>query len=485
MIGSINFAEKMDDVIFFIALNFWYIFLIVAIIFILLSIKLFKDNAVLKFHFRNHNRAFKRLATLKKIGDVEKFLSEYQKYIGVKGIAIYLRRGDIYVLEAQSSDSEDVEIENRVYKKDIKKFNKGDKYIVYSLESCGEKALLKIYSKKEVAIEEIEGFLMMLLSYYLRLNELHQEINLSSVIDSSQNILTNIMGFQYKTQTFLKFVGSLLLKTTKATGMILKNREHPAKMDVFKYPKSHKFKKAFYIRNTPYILEIYTNAPLDAKQIAEIGAFLDLAGGYFENMDANSKMVANYLNFLLLANRALELQSPYFKDHAKKVELVSVEIAKNIFLEEKHIDLLRIGARLHDIGMIGKIEHFLDSKKIDKKELDLIRYHPIVGSVLVEPINNIYPIAPIIKYHHERYDGGGYPYGLKGKDIPLLAQIVALAEFYVGLISPRAYREPFSHEEAVEKIAKEKNRLVEASVIQAFLDSADKIYKKLQIMEVK
>ena len=484
MLGSINFAERVDDVIFFIALNFWYVFLIVAILFILLSIKLFRDNAILKFRFRNQNRAFKKLATLRKIGDVEAFLSEYQRYIGADNIAIYLRRGDIYVLEAQGKD-ESEEIESRVYKKDIKKQSKKEEYTVYSFESCDEKALLRIYSKKELAIEEIEGFLMMLLSYYLRINELHKEIHLSTIMDSSKNILTNVMSFQYRTQTFLKFVGSLLLKTTNATGMILKNRENPTKVDVFKYPKRHKFKKAFYIRNTPYILEVYTNAPLDTKQIAEIGAFLDLAGGYFENMDASSKMVANYLNFLLLANRALELQSPYFKDHARKVELVSVEIAKNIFLDERHIDVLRIGARLHDIGMIGKIENFLDSKKIEKKELDLIRYHPIVGSVLVEPINNVYPIAPIIKYHHERYDGGGYPYGLKGKDIPLLAQIVALAEFYIGLTSPRAYRKPFSHQEAVEKIAKEKNRLVEASIIQAFLDSAEKIYKKLQIMEAK
>ncbi len=359
------------------------------------------------------------------------------------------------------------------------------RFYIYAIESHEEQALLRVYSYSEIAIEEIEGFLHMLLSYYLRLNELHKEVNLSSVMDSSQNILTNIMSYQYKSDTFLKFVVSLLLKTTHATGMILKNRDEPHKVDIFKNPKDHKFKKAFYIRNTPYTLEVYTNEPLDPKQMAEIGAFLDLAGSHFENMDASSKMVSNYLNFLKLANRALELQSPYFKNHAKKVELVSVEVAKNIFLDEKSIDILRVGAQLHDIGMIGKIEHFLDSTDINKQDLDLIRYHPIVGAVLVEPINNVYPVAPIIKYHHERYDGGGYPYGLKGKDIPLLAQIVALAEFYIGLTSPRAYREAFTHQEAVKKIAKEKNRLVEASIIEAFLDSADTIYKKLQIMEAK
>ena len=485
MLENINLAERIDDVIFFIAMNFWYLFLIVAIIFILLSIKLFKENAILKYRYKNQNSAFEQLAAIRKIGEVEIFLRYYQKLIDANIIAIYLRRGDIYVLEAKSSESDEIEVENRVYKKDVKKRIKVGKFYIYSLESYDEQALLRLYSYDDIEIDEIEGFLQMLLSYYLRLNELHKETNFANIIDRSQNILTNIMSFQYKSDTFLKFVVSLLLKTTNAAGMILKNREEPHKVDIFKNPKEYKYKKDFYIRNTPYTLEVYTQEPLESKRIAEIGAFLDLAGSHFENMDANSKMVSNYLNFLLLANRALELQSPYFKNHAKKVELVSVEIAKNIFLDENSIDILRIGAQLHDIGMIGKIENFLDSTHINKQELDLIRYHPLVGAVIVEPINNIYPIAPIIKYHHERYDGGGYPFGLKGKDIPLLAQIVALAEFYIGLTSPRAYREAFSHEEALKTIAKEKNKLVEASIIEAFLDSADTIYKKLQVMEAK
>ena len=484
MLKDINIAERVDDVIFFIAMNFWYIFLIISLLFIFLSIKLFKENAILKYRFKNLNNAFGTLADIHKLGDFEGFLNYYKSVLNVETLALFIRRGDIYVLEIKSAN-ENIDVKSKAYKREIKKEIKKGDYYIYAIESYDEKALLQIYNFEELDIDEIEGFLQILLSYYLRIYELYEKVSLNNIMDSSQNILTNVMSYQYKSETFLKFVVSLLLKTTHASGMILKNSNESQKVDVFKNPQNSAFKKAFFIRNTPYTLEIFTKKPLSTKQIAEIGAFLDLAGSHFENMDASSKMVTNYLNFLQLANTALELQSPYFKNHAKKVQLVSVEIAKSIFLDEQSIDILRLGALLHDIGMIGKIENFLDSSDIEKKDLDLIRYHPIVGAVLVEPINNVYPIASIIKYHHERYDGGGYPYKLKGKDIPLLAQIVALAEYYIGLTSQRAYREAFSHAEAIKKIAKEKNRLVEASLIEAFLDNADAIYKKLQILDAK
>ncbi|SMC10038.1 HD-GYP domain-containing protein [Nitratiruptor tergarcus] len=483
--NSILLQQKLSDATFYIAINFWYVFLIIAILFFLLSIKLFKDKAILKYKLRNQNDAFEKLSHLRKIGEIEAFLGYYCKIIEADVLALYLRRGDIYILESKSNELKDIEVPPRVYKRELKEYKKLSSYHIYYLESHYEKALLAIFTKKELAIEEIRGFLDMFLAYYERLNELYKEINLTTIFDSSKNLLTNIMKYQHGTETFLKFVVSLLLKTTHATGMVLKNRENPKKIDIFKHPQEYRFKKDFYIRNTPYILEIYTKDPMSEKEITEVGSFLDLAGSYFENLDASSKMVANYVDFLKLSNKALEMQSKYFRNHAQKVKLVSIEIGKNLFLDEASIDILALGAELHDIGMIGKIENFLDSGKIDKKELDLIRYHPIVGSVIVEPINNVYPIAPIIKYHHERFDGTGYPYGLKGKDIPLLAQIVALAEYYIGVTSPRAYRKAYSHEEALADIKKQKDKLVEGNIIDAFVQNHEGIREKLQVLQTK
>ncbi len=476
--------EKLDEVIFFIAINFWWVFLLFAVIFFLLSIKLFKDKALLKYKLMQFNKAFLELAKKGKVGEIEEFIIKNRSIFGLDEIALYIRRGDIFVLEVASNEGK-VGIKNRLYRKDITPHTKIGNFNVYYIESVDGQALLAAFSRKELELEEIEGFLRLFLSYYTKSFLLLEEYSVSNVSNASKEVFSSMMRFQSGTETFLKFVISLLLKVEGTTGIILLNREKPNKIKVFKDPKKGKYKKRFYIRNTPYIMDIFTLQPLTKEQISEIGSFLDMAGIYFEHINENSKMVTNYIHFLRLSNRALELQSPYFKNHSKKVQIVAVEVAKNLFLDEHSIDTISLGAELHDIGMVGKIESFLDSKTINKKELDLIKYHPIVGSVIVEPISNIYNIAPIVKYHHERFDGSGYPFGLKGKDIPIHAQIVALAEYYVGMTSPRAYREAFSHEAALEDIHAQKNKLVEAQIIQAFLDASDGIRKKLEVLDAE
>ncbi len=481
---SLLLQERLDDVVFFIAINFWYIFLGFAIFFFLLSIKLFKDKALYRFWLERFNQAFGELAKLKKVSQIEDFLVKSAKLFEAQGIALYIRRGDIFILQAASKDI-DFKFSERLYKKDIIPHQKVGKFHLYMIESSDEKALMIIGAKKSLEIESFKGFAKLMLTYYLEMSHLVENRSLSTITDASKNVLSSMMRFQHGTETFLKFVVSLLLKIDGVTGITLVNQERPNKVKVFEKPEKGRYKKRFFIRNTPFILDIFSVRFLSAEQIREIGSFLDMAGAYFENADENSKMVANYINFLRLSNRALELQSQYFKHHSQKVKIVAVEIAKNLFLDERSIDTVALGAELHDIGMVGKIENFIDSKEVDKHDLDLIRYHPLVGGVLVEPISHIYNIVPIIKYHHERFDGSGYPYGLKGKDIPMLAQIVALAEYYVGRTSPRAYRKAASHEEAIEDIQNQKDELVEAQVIDAFLESADSIKKKLDILDAE
>ncbi len=476
-------SEKIQDIIYSVAINLWWVFAILAILFFWLTLKLFRSRSKMQVEFEKQNKMFKDFAKLNKTQDMENFILEYVQNLGAEGGALYLRRGDIFILQAKMPDT--IPWDTRLYPKDIgQKEKKGNYHVAYLLSSQEDVALV-IYSKESLDLEEYEGFLRTMLAYYAQTLSLFKGRHMAKVTDASKSLLSNVMKLQYGTETFLKFVVSLLLKAEGAAGVILKNKEKPGKRAVFKSPKDGKYSKVFYIRNTPYVMELYTKVPLPKEKIAELGAFLDLAGSYFENVKANSKMVINYINFLKLSNRALELQSRYFTNHSEKVRIVSVEIAKNLFLEEKLIDTIALGAELHDIGMVGKIEQFLDSGTIKDKDLDLIRYHPIVGSVIVEPIDNVYPIVPIIRYHHERYDGSGYPYGLSGEEIPLEAQIVALAEYYVGITSPRAYREAKSHEEAIEDIQKQRDKLVASSVVDAFLESHEGIAKKLQLLDIK
>ncbi len=475
--------EKIQDITYSIAINLWWVFALLALLFFWLTLTLFRSKAQSEAKFERHNRLFKDFAKLSKTQDMENFILEYVRSLGAQGAALYLRRGDIFIMQARAPQT--ISWDTRLYPKDITQQEKRGIYDVFYLLSPQEEVVLVIYTKKSIDLEEYEGFLEMMLALYAQTLSLAKGRHMAKVSDASKSLLSNVMKLQYGTETFLKFIVSLLFKAEGATGVILKNREKPGKQVVFKSPQKGKYSKVFYIRNTPYILELYTRLPLPKEKIAELGAFLDLAGSYFENIKANSKMVLNYINFLRLSNRALELQSRYFANHSEKVRIVSVEIAKNLFLDEKVIDTIALGAELHDIGMVGKIEQFLDSNKIKDKDLDLIRYHPVIGSVIVEPIDKVYPIAPIIRYHHERYDGSGYPYGLRGDDIPLEAQIVALAEYYVGVTSPRAYRKAKSHEEAIKDIQSQKDKLVAAPVIEAFLESHENTAKKLELLDIK
>ncbi len=480
--NNIFLKERLSDVLFFIGVNFWYLFLLAAILFLFLAIKSFKDKIDQEYEYDNLNHWLAYLAKIDKLQELEEHLLNIKNYLQIEGSALYIKRGETYVIEA--NDLQELEPPMRLRKRDVEPHKKVGNRHFYTILSSTHNSLMLLISKKEFDIESYRGFVEIGLSYYEKLQTLRQEHSISTISMASQELLANVMKMQYTGEMFLKFVVSLLLKTLQAKGIALKRKDAPKKAIYFAHPEHSKIQKRFYIRNTPFILEIYRDEPLSVNEITEIGSFLDLAGTYFENTSENSKMVQNFVKFLKFSVKAIELQSPYFKNHSKKVEIAATEVAKSLFLNDKEINDIALGAYLHDIGMIGKLEQFIDKKQVDSKDLELIRYHPVVGSVIVEPISHVYNIAPIIKYHHERYDGSGYPFGLKGKDIPLSAQIVALAEYYVGVTSPRAYREAMSHEQALRDIEGKKDHLVEAGVIEAFMESEASIKKKIDLLEM-
>ena len=475
--------DYINDIIFYIAINFWYIFLITAIIFLLLTIKLLKDYINLKFRLKEINKnLLEPLAQIRESDEFEGYLSILDRFLHLEASALYSKRGEVYFLDIRSRHDADVGLEQRLYKKDLvehKKVGKFERYIFHS-----DEAALVCYAKEEIDLEYYRGILETIVAYYEKVATKAHRSALEAAEERSKDIMQRLFNIRSTTETFLKFVVSLLRKKTDARIIVLSNKL-TKKQKVFRYGDETPHKKRFYIRNTPYILDIFTKTPLDSATIDEIGKFLDLAGSYYENLDTDSKMVRNYIEFLRFSVRALEVQSPFFINHSQKVRIVSIEIAKNLLLDEKSIAALALGAEFHDVGMIGKIENILDKKHVKGSELDIIKYHPVIGALLVEPIDGAYAISDIIRYHHERYDGKGYPYGISGKAFPLGAQIVALAEFYVGITSPRAYRKPLSHDEAIQKIAEQKNALVHERVIEAFLENHSGIKSKLELIDAK
>ncbi len=150
-----------------------------------------------------------------------------------------------------------------------------------------------------------------------------------------------------------------------------------------------------------------------------------------------------------LAN-AIEAKDHFTKGHIDRVSLLAVSLGVHIELSRFETGTLEKGGALHDIGKIGvKDIILLKPGRLTPEEFEEIKKHPETGEKICRPLNSLRPVLPLIKHHHERYDGSGYPSGLVGEDIPLLARIMAIVDVYDALTSRRAYRDAMTHEQAM------------------------------------
>lgn len=156
-----------------------------------------------------------------------------------------------------------------------------------------------------------------------------------------------------------------------------------------------------------------------------------------------------------LAN-AIEAKDHFTKGHTDRVSSLAVNLGKHIGLSQQDINTLQKGGVLHDIGKIGVKDTILNKPgKLTDEEFAEVKKHPETGENICRPLRSLEPVLPIIKHHHEKYDGSGYPSGLVGEDIPLLARIMAIVDVYEALTSRRAYRDALTHDEAMRILGEE------------------------------
>lgn len=154
---------------------------------------------------------------------------------------------------------------------------------------------------------------------------------------------------------------------------------------------------------------------------------------------------------------ALEAKDPYTKGHSERVGNFSARLAEFIGLPEEEQSLIRKAGIIHDIGKIGIGEGILHKvEPLSEEELQLIRQHPVIGENICKPLSSIRATLPAIRHHHERWDGRGYPDGLKGDEIPLIARILGIADSHDAIMSERPYRRPLSMGEALRKMEMER-----------------------------
>lgn len=176
-----------------------------------------------------------------------------------------------------------------------------------------------------------------------------------------------------------------------------------------------------------------------------------------------------YYETLKSLAKALEARDDYTRGHSERVANLSLAIAHELQMSDEQCHLIYNSALLHDIGKIGVRDSILlKPRKLTDEEFEIIRRHPAFGNAILGPLKFLGQVAELVKHHHERWDGSGYPSGLVGEQIPLPSRIISVADAYDAMTSSRPYREAMSHEQAIEEITRESGQQLDSRVVDAF-----------------
>ncbi len=164
---------------------------------------------------------------------------------------------------------------------------------------------------------------------------------------------------------------------------------------------------------------------------------------------------------------AIEAKDHTTRDHLSRVQHYAVEIGKEMGLTEEELNALRAASLLHDIGKLAVPEHIITKPgKLTPQEFEKMKIHPVVGAEILEQVNFPYSVAPIVKAHHERWDGNGYPLGLAGEEIPLGARILAAVDCLDALASDRQYRRALPLDQAMAVVLDESGKSYDPRVVE-------------------
>ena len=177
-----------------------------------------------------------------------------------------------------------------------------------------------------------------------------------------------------------------------------------------------------------------------------------------------------YLDTVKVLANAIEGRDKYTRGHVDRVTMYAMWMAKALKWSTQHIRMLEFGARLHDIGKIVIPGSVLNKPEpLSDEEWDLMKKHTLAGAKILQEIPHLRGTLPYILYHHEKWDGSGYPKGLKGKEIPIQGRILALADVYDALTTARPYHKAKTHPEVVEMIAQDAGKHFDPQLAPAFI----------------
>jgi putative nucleotidyltransferase with HDIG domain len=188
-----------------------------------------------------------------------------------------------------------------------------------------------------------------------------------------------------------------------------------------------------------------------------------------------------FLSTITILAQAVELRDEYTGGHTSRVTAYSLLLAQELTIPPADIDLIRIGTPLHDIGKIGIDDAILRKPdKLTTQEFDAMKLHTVKGAEILATIPDLQPIIPIVRSHHERWDGNGYPDSLRGEAIPRLARVVAVADAFDAMTSDRPYRKGMAPAIAFAEVEKQRGRQFDPTCVTAFLTMHDRVLQEMR-----
>ncbi len=190
-----------------------------------------------------------------------------------------------------------------------------------------------------------------------------------------------------------------------------------------------------------------------------------------ENATLNQNAEQTYFETISALALAVDAKDPYSRGHLDRVAHYSVMIATQLNLGKEDVKMLRDAARLHDIGKIGVTDMvLLKPGPLNDEEWEMMKKHPEIGEGIIKPIQSLKNLCDIVRHHHEKLDGSGYPDGLKADEIKHLVRILTVADIYDALTTDRPYRKAFTKEKAVEELRSMKGKL-DMSIVESFVEA--------------
>ncbi|HAL31179.1 MAG TPA: hypothetical protein DCP20_10800 [Coriobacteriia bacterium] len=206
----------------------------------------------------------------------------------------------------------------------------------------------------------------------------------------------------------------------------------------------------------------------DVRLLSTIANHVTIAVG---NIGLFSSVQEAYLATVRALAAAVDAKDPYTRGHSEGVAEYALMIGEQMELSTEQMTALEMAAYLHDIGKIGISEDILlKPGKLTDAEMSQMRHHPLIGANILKPVAFPWPIAPVVRHHHEHYDGHGYPAGLKTDEIPLLARVLTVADAFEAMVADRPYRRGRSQQEAVLELQRCSGGQFDPRVVDAFVE---------------